>query len=128
MELPLFVYGTLGSAFSNRWARRLWDRNRPLGAARTRGRLFLLDGYPGLTPPRSQSEWVHGELINPRGLLRWLDFYEGPQFGRCARRVITQEGQTLRAWVYFYTGVPPARRRIWTGSFNTATRFASRRA
>jgi len=128
MQLPLFVYGTLGSAFQNRWARRLWDGKRPLGAARIRGRLFLLDGYPGLTPPRGQSEWVRGELVNPRGLLRWLDCYEGPCFRRCMRRVVTGKGETLRAWVYLYTGPPPAGCRIWTGSFNTATRFASRRA
>lgn len=128
MGLPLFVYGTLGSGFRNVWARRLWKDNRNLGPARVRGRLYLLDSYPVMTPARAAGEWVSGELVDGRGLLRWLDRYEGPEFRRRVRTVHTADGKTRRAWTYLFQLPTAGRRRIWTGVFSTAKRFASRKA
>ena len=127
MELPLFVYGTLGSAFRNRWARRLWEGGESLGLARVRGQLYLLDGYPGMVRPHQPSDWVHGELVAPRTLLGWLDTYEGPLFHREACVAVTQAGARQDAWAYYYRG-PLGAKRIWSGRFCAGSRFAHRMA
>lgn len=127
MESPLFVYGTLRSDFRNRWARRLWNGAEPIGNARVQGRLYLLGALPGMTPARLPGEWVYGQLVAPRRLLRWLDRYEGPDFQRLFCVSHLERGQVLRAWAYFYVGQNRGTR-IWSGRFTTATRFASRKA
>ena len=84
----IFVYGSLMSAVATplgaRERSRLSGESRSLGAATTKGRLYDLGQYPGMTPALSPADFVEGELLellNPTATLIWLDQYEGVRHG-----------------------------------------------
>jgi gamma-glutamylcyclotransferase (GGCT)/AIG2-like uncharacterized protein YtfP len=75
----LFVYGTLMRGFDHPMARLLSAHADFLGAARCRGRLYLIKHYPGLVLSDDADDIVHGELYRLRArddMLRELDMYE----------------------------------------------------
>jgi gamma-glutamylcyclotransferase (GGCT)/AIG2-like uncharacterized protein YtfP len=75
----LFVYGTLMRGFDHPMARLLSANADFLGAARCRGRLYLVRHYPGLVPSNEAGDIVSGELYRLRAhdeMLRELDMYE----------------------------------------------------
>src|SRR5262249_40738731 len=75
----LFVYGTLMRGFDHPMARLLSANADFLGAARCRGRLYLIKHYPGLVPSVEAGDIVHGELYRLRArdeMLREFDMYE----------------------------------------------------
>jgi gamma-glutamylcyclotransferase (GGCT)/AIG2-like uncharacterized protein YtfP len=105
----LFVYGTLRPFVAIPMANRLAAGGHHLGTGKTRGRLYDLGAYPGLTRPRARREWVVGDVYrirNPR-MLRVLDRYEAgartvrPTFVRVPC-VVTLMRLRRRAWVYLY--------------------------
>lgn len=107
MTSYLFVYGTLMNGGVNH---HLLARSAELiGPGRMRGRLFLVDYYPGLVDSEDPAETVAGEvwrLIAP-DVLRDLDDFEGcteapPLFLRLSRTVTLDGGDPLSAWVYLY--------------------------
>lgn len=88
----------------------LCEHGTRAGPARVRGRLYVVDWYPGLVRDVS-AEWVLGELWSEIDGAAWpvLDFYEGcsaedPQPHEYVRRLTTveAEGVTRHAWVYDY--------------------------
>jgi gamma-glutamylcyclotransferase (GGCT)/AIG2-like uncharacterized protein YtfP len=133
----LFVYGTLRAFVDIPMARRLRRGARHLGAARTRGRLYDVGDYPGLTAARRRGEWVVGdlyELAAPRALLRALDRYEAGAAGRERARFVRVRASVLRAsvtgasvmlgrgarrsaWLYLYRPPVRAHTRIRCGDY-----------
>ena len=113
----LFVYGTLRSAFANRYARELSRKATLKGIARVRGRLYDLGDYPGLRA--AGDGWVTGELYELRdtAILDELDHYEGPEFRRQAGDAVTRSGAVTRAWVYEYSGPVWEDRLIASGDY-----------
>jgi gamma-glutamylcyclotransferase (GGCT)/AIG2-like uncharacterized protein YtfP len=128
MEPHLFVYGTLRRATGTEWSRFLASVSRPVGAARTRGVLFRMNGYPGMAPDAPEDAWVIGEVVQmnePSTLLPVLDKYEkcspaDPLPHEYARRVVDvvlDTGETIRAWVYVYCLDPVGKPRIPSGDY-----------
>lgn len=107
----LFVYGTL---------RRHLINNQPLqhnaefiAEASMRGRLYLLDGYPGAVDSTDFADNVLGELYKvhrPQALFNILDDYEEcsarfarpHEYRREQRTVTLTDGRQFTAWVYLY--------------------------
>jgi gamma-glutamylcyclotransferase (GGCT)/AIG2-like uncharacterized protein YtfP len=116
----LFVYGTLRSTFSNRYARLLRREGALVGPARVRGRLYDLGGYPALRPAQGHEQWVTGEIYilrNPVPLLTKLDAYEGPAYPRVRTHAVLDEGRSVPAWLYEYRRALPEGRRIASGDY-----------
>jgi gamma-glutamylcyclotransferase (GGCT)/AIG2-like uncharacterized protein YtfP len=62
----LFVYGTLMRGFDHPMAKLLSRSAEFLGAARCRGRLYLVKHYPGLVLSDDTDDVVFGELYRLR--------------------------------------------------------------
>ena len=115
----LFVYGTLKSTFSNRYARRLRREAKFTGPARMPGRLYRLRNYPGMRPPRDSADLVTGELYRlrqPARTLAVLDEWE-ENYRRELRRARLDSGRVFRAWVYVYRIPLPEHRRVPSGEW-----------
>jgi gamma-glutamylcyclotransferase (GGCT)/AIG2-like uncharacterized protein YtfP len=109
----LFVYGTLRSEFSNRYALALREGAELIGPAEISGSIFRVAHYPGYRsdPPGI----VRGELYrlrDPEGTLAVLDDYEGAKFERIEASV-----DGAAAWIYRYRSQPPESARISSGDF-----------
>jgi gamma-glutamylcyclotransferase (GGCT)/AIG2-like uncharacterized protein YtfP len=109
----LFVYGTLRRGSGTEMHRRLAAEAEFVSPATFRGRLFLVDDYPGAAPSNAASEIVHGDLYRldqPEDSLDWIDQYEqcgdrfpAPQeYVREIRPVCLPDGSVREAWVYLY--------------------------
>ena len=124
----LFVYGTLMRGSDHPMAKLLSRSADFLGAARCRGRLYLVKHYPGLVLSDDPAEIVFGELYRLRArdaLLRELDMYEAcgegfaapTEYLRDMLPVTLDDGSATEAWTYVYnwpvTGLP----RIASGRF-----------
>ena len=100
----LFVYGTLKSAFRNRYARQLRREARFVGPAAMPGRLYRIRWYPGMRPAHDPNDTVHGELYElrqPSKTLKVLDEWE-LNFARELHRATLETGGGVPAWVYMY--------------------------
>ena len=129
MSYLLFVYGSLTTALAHPMGHRLRQEALFIGPARIGGRLYRVGWYPGLRPPESPGEVVHGEvyrLANAEWSLAWLDAYEGIGPGgtagasgdpylRAERTVCMADGSQLIAWVYLYQLPLPVDARILDG-------------
>lgn len=113
-DLPyLFVYGSLRACAGTPWSIRLAAVSRPVGPGCTRGALFHIAGYPGMTRCPEADAWVMGDvclLNDPASSLPYLDAYEGcgpddplpHEFERQVVTVVLDGGQTVEAWAYIY--------------------------
>ncbi len=110
MSDALFVYGSLRAGAKHPMYEVLREHGTPAGPARVRGRLYVVDWYPGLVLDESAG-WVVGELWSEIDRAAWpvLDFYEGcsaedPQPHEYVRRKtsVDADGSTRQAWVYDY--------------------------
>jgi len=113
----LFVYGTLLSSLKHPMQKILRRCAKPVGPAKTEGRLYDLGAYPGLKEGTGE---VRGELYritDLRRLFEALDRYEGREYRRTVKDVVTENGECVDAWVYLY--LPPVRERriIETGDY-----------
>ena len=99
----LFVYGSLRSEAGHPMHRRLAEGGTLLGRGSVRGRLLVVDWYPGLVDGDGR---VVGELwqLGDEARFAELDAYEDDEFTRVQRDVTVRSAQTRRAWVYLYTG------------------------
>jgi gamma-glutamylcyclotransferase (GGCT)/AIG2-like uncharacterized protein YtfP len=116
----LFVYGTLRSAFQNRYARLLAEEGKLLGSARVRGRLYDLGRYPGMELSSAPEERVAGELYELRAgarTLEILDEYEGDEFTRMTVGALLDTGEQMAVWVYVYNRPVAGERRILSGDY-----------
>jgi gamma-glutamylcyclotransferase (GGCT)/AIG2-like uncharacterized protein YtfP len=113
-ETPyLFVYGTLRKAAGHPSHRLLEDGAQLVGLAHMKGRMFEIDGYPGVVPSDPSCGQVLGELYRlrePAVVLEALDDYEEagenypqPQeYLRCQVNVKLENGTEVVAWCYLY--------------------------
>lgn len=124
----LFVYGTLRRDRRGRLHPLLRGKARFAGTATTRGHLYDLGEYPGLTPGNDQ---VSGELYHLHDARRaWpaLDRYEecdptNPD-AEYVRRLITVRrpgGTELQAWCYVYNRTLRPRQRLHHGDYQKRT-------
>ena len=124
----LFVYGTLMRGFDHPMARLLSRSADFIAPAHCRGRLYLVQHYPGLVESDDADDVVFGELYRlraPEPLLRELDIYEAcgegfaepTEYIRRMLAVTSEDGAASEAWTYIYnwpvTGLP----RIASGRF-----------
>ena len=96
------------------------------------GRLYRLDGYPGLKLSPSAEDWVTGEvylLSDPEATLRSLDAYEGcgpedpepHEYERVEACALLEDGRTMDVWAYVYQRSVAENRRIESGDFLQTT-------
>ncbi len=104
----LFVYGSLREGAKHEMHEVLREHGTPAGPASVRGRLYVVDEYPGLILDPNGG-LVVGELWTSVAPEAWpvLDFYEGcsaedPQPHEFVRREtsLDADGTPVRAWVY----------------------------
>ena len=78
--MKIFVYGTLKRAFNNEFARFLHSNASFFGEATVKGKLYLMDWYPGLILSGDGYD-VYGEVFeiehNIKEVSEMLDDYEG---------------------------------------------------
>src|ERR1019366_2175514 len=118
MIAKLFVYGTLRSEFSNKYARLLRGQGERMGPASVPGSIYRIGSYPGWKPePPGEVRGELYKLANPEQTLSTLDDYEGNEF----ERVVIETGNPAAdfAWIYRYKKDPPAESRIASGDFCT---------
>lgn len=124
----LFVYGTLRRDGQHEMYRLLSRYADFVGKATYRGRLYLIDDFPGATPSSDPSDIVRGEvyrLESPKLLLDRLDEYEeydpkAPDrslYRRELAEVRVNDGRRLRAWIYLYNRPTERLRSIPSGDF-----------
>jgi gamma-glutamylcyclotransferase (GGCT)/AIG2-like uncharacterized protein YtfP len=105
----LFVYGTLRSEFSNRYARLLRKGASLVGRATVAGSIHRVRHFPAFRPePAGEVQGELYRLSRPEATLKALDEYEGPEF----ERVIVNE-----VWIYQYKKPLPESSRILSGDF-----------
>ena len=109
----LFVYGKLRRGLTNPYAQQLEQQGHFLGQAYYRGKLYLVQDYPGVIPSDDPACQVIGDLyqlLHPDALLPVLDDFEGcgPGFSapteyiRCLQTVTLTTGAAQQAWIYLY--------------------------
>jgi gamma-glutamylcyclotransferase (GGCT)/AIG2-like uncharacterized protein YtfP len=124
----LFVYGTLMRGFDHPMARLLSANADFVGAARCRGRLYLVKYYPGLVLSDDPEDVVFGELFRlrrPVELLREFDMYEAcgegftmpTEYIRERLKVTLDDGAVSEAWTYLYNWPVAGLPRIASGRF-----------
>ena len=124
----LFVYGTLLRGFDHPMAQLLSRSADFLGPARCRGRLYLVQHYPGLVESDEPDDVVFGELYRlraPAALLRELDIYEAcgegfaepTEYIRRMLAVTSEDGEASEAWTYLYNWPVADLARIASGRF-----------
>jgi len=124
----LFVYGTLRLGTGTSWSQFLASAATSIGLGRTRGVMFQLNGYPGMTHSASDSDWVTGEVFRLKdSTSAWpiLDEYEGcgpsgPLPHTFERKIVPidmNDGGRLDAWAYFYCLDTAGRTRIQSGDY-----------
>lgn len=107
----LFVYGTLRSAYESDAHREYLQGADFVSPAKTRGKLYMVDYYPGLVLSETE-HWAMGEiyLIESEAQLHELDVYEGcakksPQPHEYERKIVNavlSSGELINAWAYVY--------------------------
>ena len=109
----LFAYGTLRPGHAPREIAAAVARLRPLGQGFIRGRLYELDGYPGVVLDLSAGAKIQGTIFQfPEDcdLLPQFDEYEGfdpnnpagSLFVRQLHAVQLDTGGEAQCWIYLY--------------------------
>ncbi len=116
----LFVYGTLKTGCSNKYADLLHASADFMGRATLTGRLYRIAEYPGAVLSEDPTERVHGEVFelhDPGTLLEELDAYEGSTYQRVWCAIEMEGGEQATAWVYAYSESIDGKERIDSGIF-----------
>ena len=123
----LFVYGTLMRGFDHPMAQLLSRSADFIAPARCRGRLYLVQHYPGLVESDEPDDVVFGELYRmraPQELLRELDIYEacGEGFAEPTEYLrqllsVTSDDGAAEAWTYVYNWPVSPSSHIASGRF-----------
>jgi gamma-glutamylcyclotransferase (GGCT)/AIG2-like uncharacterized protein YtfP len=124
----LFVYGTLMRAYGDKKVHApLSLYAEYVGLATCHGRLYEIDGYPGLVI--SDEAEVCGELYqvhHSKQLFEILDEYEGydkanSESSEYIRQIVPvclkEDGREVSAWIYVYNWRVEERKRIYSGDY-----------
>lgn len=128
IERDLFVYGTLRRGCENELAKLLQRSADWIGHARARGRLYLINDYPGFVPSETEGDWVYGDVFHlhaPELIYPELDQYEGcstdcaqpHEYRRSLSRIELDSGTWMEASIYFYVWDVTGKWRIMSGDF-----------
>ena len=109
----LFVYGTLRSEFATPMYQFLVRHADFFDHGYFQGRLYEIDGYPGLVPSENTGELVYGEvylLKNSEKIFKLIDNYEGlnprwpepHEYKRKQVEVSLIRGKKIMTWIYIY--------------------------
>lgn len=100
----LFVYGTLRRDFSLPLKEAVAGHLLYIGTGRVKATLYDLGAYPGAVK-EGNSEIV-GDVVELQSetVLAVLDEYEGDEYRRDVEAVKLSSGETVQAWMYWYTG------------------------
>jgi gamma-glutamylcyclotransferase (GGCT)/AIG2-like uncharacterized protein YtfP len=108
----LFVYGTLRRVSNSEMFQQLARQADFVGEASYQGRLYKIDGYPGVVPSKNKTDLVQGEVyqLHDANLLSQLDDYEECSAGflqpteyvRELCEVRLKNDQLIQAWFYRY--------------------------
>lgn len=122
----LFAYGTLITGQAPLSIRRLMSKHmRWVGEARTKGILYDLGAYPGMTPGQG---WVWGQvwrMSSPAMCLEQLDAYEDFRTADFDSEYVRRLGEVelllppekVQAWIYYYNGSLIGRSRLREGDY-----------
>ncbi len=124
----LFVYGTLRRDSNSEMYRLLARYGQFVGDATYRGKLYMVDYYPGLVPSDNPRDAVFGEVYKlscPDLVLSRLDDYEkcGPkvseptEYVRRKQYVKLKSGEAIRAWIYIFERPTAGLQLIESGDF-----------
>lgn len=124
----LFAYGLLRGEFESPMAGLMQQHAQRLGPAKLRAQLFDIGGYPGVILPNTDNQWVLGELFEvntPESLWAPLDAFEGIgaefsqpfEYQRSLATVVTESGEQVQAWVYWYNWPVDKKVRICSGDY-----------
>jgi gamma-glutamylcyclotransferase (GGCT)/AIG2-like uncharacterized protein YtfP len=124
----LFVYGTLRRGFANPVRNVLEEHASLASPASLRGKLYEIDGYPGVILSDDPDDLVYGEvyIITDRDVLfSILDNYEEssahyphPQeYERKKVWITLQNSENKKAWAYLYNWKLNGRVRIFSGDY-----------
>lgn len=124
----IFVYGSLRKGFSSPARVVLEDHAQYIGKAAFRGKLYMIDWYPGVVPSDDPDDLVYGEvyeITNREEVLFKLDRYEGcspsdPKphaFIREEMRVSLKKGREIIAWIYLYEWPVDNKEQIPSGDY-----------
>lgn len=129
----LFVYGTLRRGYRGEMQALLERRAEFVDTALFRGRLFLVDDYPGAIPSSKPDDIVHGDVFrlrDPALVLAELDAYErcgaegsGSEYYRKQAAVRLSSGRRIDAWIYLYGRPTLALRPIPCGDYLRCVRL-----
>ncbi len=122
----LFVYGLLQSNFNNPYADLLKNNAANLGKGYCFGRLYEIDGYPGLIIDEDSKDQVYGTIyqIKNQAIFSQLDLFEGIgerfskpyQYMRIQIKCY-QEMQDFSAWAYVYNWSVNGKKLILSGDY-----------
>ncbi|MBI5915387.1 MAG: gamma-glutamylcyclotransferase [Bacteroidetes bacterium] len=126
----LFVYGTLLRDANHPMNRLIRQQGVFLGNATFKGKLFLVDYYPGSVPSSVDEDKVKGEvyaLKNAKKVFDALDEFEEyrpveeekSEFIRRKIDVRLEDGVNVSAWVYLYNFPTKGLKEIPSGDFRT---------
>jgi len=129
----IFVYGTLMRSFSHPMHNVLTKFANFVSEAKVNGRLYEIDGYPGLILTKEKI-FVEGELYkinDKKRLFDLLDIYEEcssefpkpHEYKRVIANTFLSDGNTINAWLYVYNhSVDPAKL-IKSGNYRLKNSF-----
>ncbi len=103
----LFVYGLLRKGINHPMSMSLSKQAIHIGSGSVKGKVFLIDDYPGMVVGRNYSTHVTGDIygFNDPDLWKDLDQFEEVNVSdEYQRQVIEVEfsGQILNCWTYVY--------------------------
>jgi len=128
----LFVYGTLRrTTNTTMYQHFLKEDAEYIGDAIYRGKIYVVDIYPGVVPSDDEQDMVFGEVFklkDPGELILRIDEYEGcsDDFPRPwlyyrdeVEVTLTDSGETIPVWIYLYNRDPEAKQlpRITSGDY-----------
>ncbi len=113
MDELIFLYGTLLSKKFNPVSELIKEFTQPVGAGWFKGKLYLIDDYPGAVPDKSPDSRVMGfihKINDKQNIFSVLDEYEGydPKdednslFVRKQKLIVTNNGTQEKCWIYLY--------------------------
>jgi gamma-glutamylcyclotransferase (GGCT)/AIG2-like uncharacterized protein YtfP len=128
MAVYLFVYGSLRQASEHDMASFLKKHSVYIGAAVAHGRLYEIQGYPGMIAKKSRRDRVVGDLFklhSTRWVLKTLDGYEEcrplnskpHEYQRKLIRIYGPKHKEYKAWVYIYNLSVNGLKRIEKGDY-----------
>jgi gamma-glutamylcyclotransferase (GGCT)/AIG2-like uncharacterized protein YtfP len=124
----LFVYGTLRRDSKSEMYHLLARYGDFVDDAVCRGKLYMVNDYPGLVTSDNPRDVVHGEVYKlrcPEVVLSALDVYEEcgldfpepTEYVRRKENVTLKSGKIVTAWVYIFNRTTGGLKLIEAGDF-----------